>query len=308
MELNNTKSVNNSYNNDYVLSSADLMAVKHGIKKVTRIGCNTVKEFKQIQLDFEKHNLKTVISDKKLFGKYNIYISRHNKYAQIAKKVDPSYRIIDQKMSFNDSVEYVKEFSKLLSYPKCCYEGHIDNILKNVNIKEAKIFTEVPSKIDFVYNNCLNGFSNLYISFHLPCSFKCKNSVKYEKEIYKVVKKESPSFAKILQYYLKRPYLIFMDSSLGNMYVSWDNRSGFFFDGKIIKNTLFYLKFYYFKTNYPDYAKISKKNNVKIIAKYLNQGNTIKFMKDGFKILNNNKILYYFKDTKNLISKFLNFI
>ena len=195
----------------------------------------------------------------------------------------------------------------MLKYEKF-NENYIDNVLKNINIREAKVFIELPVKINFTFNNCLNGLSNLYFSFHLPCSFDCKNSVEHGNKIRGVIGEESPEFFRMLEYYLKRPYLIFLDCTLGNMYVSWDNRSGFFFEGKVIKNKLFYSNFYYFKTNYPDYENKNRKNKARTIAKYLDKGDVISFSGDDFKISKGKKTIYHFENNKILVSKLLNFV
>lgn len=307
MDLNCLKLIN-FFSGDYVLSSSDLLAVKGGVKTATRMECVSTKEFKIIKENLMQHGLEAVLSKTKLFGKYNIYIAKKYRYAELAREVDPSYKIINQKMTFNDSVNYVREFSELLSYPKCCYENYIDNVTNNINIEEAIVFKKIPQQISFVYNSCLNGFSNLYLSFHLPCSFNCQESKKYCSNIFKIIKKESSDLSRVLAYNLKRPFLIFFDTSLGNMYVSWDNRQGFVFTGDKVGNKLSYQNFYCFNTDYPDYQERKKINKIKNIEKQLKIGNTIIFSKDSFDILKDDTLIFSFKNSDHLIFKFLNFV
>ena len=181
---NEITKIENYWNGDYVLSSPDLIAVKCGLKKTTRIECNSRAACKKIREDFKKHDLVTVASDKKLFGNFNIYISRDKKLAEKAKVADPSYRIIVENYSFNDALPWVREYSDLISYPECCIEEYLKNTLNNTGISEIKAFQSIPKRIDWRINNTLNGLSNYYLSFHFPCSFDCDATLKYQTKIF----------------------------------------------------------------------------------------------------------------------------
>lgn len=304
-----SRKIDNFYRGDFISSSADLMAAKYGIKKVARIEYNDENELKDYKKALKKHSLYGICSDERLLGKYNLYISKSKKLAFQAKKTDPSFKIINQNKSFNEVVDDVREFGRLLSYPDCCVKKYIENALNNVTITQSEIFTNLPKEINFLFNNLLNGLSNHYLSFHLPCLFNCKKTLIYQRRIFDKVKQDSPLFAQALENYLRNPYLVFLDPALGNMYVSWDNRKGFILNGKIHGNELSYSQIIYFKTQYPDYEKSEMKNKeLTLSLNKIAEGNKIIFTKDGFKVLKNKSLLYQFKNTENLRVCLFNFV
>lgn len=304
-----SKKIENFYGGDFVSSSADLIAVKYGIKKVARIEYNDENELENYKKALKKHSLYGICSDEKLLGKYNLYISESKKLAFQAKKTDPSFKIINQNKLFTEVVDDVREFGRLLSYPDCCVKKYIENALNNVTITQSEIFTNLPKEINFPFNNSLNGLSNYYLSFHFPCSFNCKKTLIYQKRIFDKIKQDSPLFAQALESYLRNPYLVFLDSALGNMYVSWDNRKGFILNGEIHGNELSYSQIIYFKTQYPDYEKDETKDmRLSSLSDKIIEGNKIIFTKDGFRVLKNKSLLYQFKNTESLRAYLFNFV
>ena len=270
--------------------------------------CNSLEDFKKIKKIYKNHSLKVVCSDEKLFDKFNIYISRSEKLSAEAKKIDPSFKIINHNKEFTEVVDDIRRFSKLLSYPCCCMDKHIKNTLNHIKVPTAKVFLKLPKKINFLLNNVLNGVSNHYLSFHFPCSFACSKTLDYQKKIFNKIKQVSPEFAKEIKKYLKRPYLIFLDPSLSNIYVSWDNRKCFMFDGLIKSNNLSYSNTTYLQTHYPDYqdSKLGKEFN--LLIDKIGQGNKIIFGKSSFKVYKGRVLLYKFKNTKDTKAILFNFI
>jgi len=304
----NPKKIENFWGGDFIESSPDLTAVKYGIKKVARMECNSVEDFKKIKKKFKENSIKVVCSDEKLFDKFNIYISKSEKLATKAKKIDPSFKIINHKKEFTEITDDIYQFSKLMNYPRCCIDEHIKNTLNNIKVPAAKVFLKLPKKINFLLNNILNGISNHYLSFHFPCSFTCSKTLDYQKKIFNKIKQVSPEFAKEIKEYLKRPYLIFLDPSLSNIYVSWDNRKCFMFDGLIKSNDLSYSNTIYLQTHYPDYrnSKLGKEFN--LLIDKIKQGNKIILGKSGFKVYKSRTLLYKFENTKGSQVVLFNFI
>lgn len=303
--MNNLRAIENFYAEDPVLSSVDLIAVKTGIKKVTRMQWDG-NDSGQLGAALRRHSLYFLRSDEKLLGRYDLYVSGSKKWAAAAKRTDPSYRIINQKKTFNEVMDSVREFSWYLSYPDCCVEEYIRNVLANKNVSEAAIFKKVPQKLDFVMNNILHGASNYFLSFHLPCSWNCERSLKYQKQIFEAVQKESPKLAERMKHYLTRPFLIFLEPALGNMYVSWDNRRGFAFEGKIAKENLVYSSAVSFGTDYPDYNN-HKKSEIIGMASKVAAGTKITKKGGEFKVLKGGRSIYKFK-SRSILPIFLNFI
>ncbi len=306
----NSGDIENFNNGDFVLSSADLIAVKYGIKKVTRFEYSSDEELANYKKALEKHSLYSISSDEALFGRHNLYISKSKKLALQAKKIDPSFKIINHQKQFSEIIDDIYQFSKLLSYPDCCIKAYLNNILNHTKVSSADIFSRIPKKINFLFNNILNGISNLYFSFHLPCSFECEKSLAYLKKIFNKTKKDSLLFAEKLKDYLSNQYLVFLDPLASNMYVSWDKRKGFIFDGYVKKNQLFYSKVIYFETRYPDYEadREKKDSQLFLLVEKIKNGDQIVFAEKGFRVLKNKTLLYQFEDKENIKSFLLNFV
>lgn len=301
--------IENFSSGDLISASPDLIAVKYGVKRVARLEISSPETFKDAESELKRHSLIAACSDKMLLGKYNLYASRDKKSAIEAKNLDPSFRIINEKNKFGEIVKDVRKFSRLLSYPNCCIEGYISNILKNVFFAESPAFKIIPRKINFLFNNLLNGVSNHYLSFHFPCSFACRKTLDYQKKIFGKIRRFSPLFAGEIETYLRHPCLVFLNPALGNMYASWDNRMGFIFNGRTNGRELFYLRALVFKTNYPDYAGNQKDGReFPPILAWINQGDRLVFRDNGFWILKGQSLLYKFKNSESLFAYFFNFI
>lgn len=304
----NFQKIENFSGDGFIASSSDLIAVKYGIKKVARMECDDLKGFKKIKKDFNENSLKVICSDEKLFDKFNIYISKSEKLADKARRVDPSFKIINHHKQFTDVLDDIYQFSELMSYPQCCIKEYIKNVLDNNKVSTAKIFLKPPKKISFLLNNILNGVSNHYLSFHLPCSFACQKTLDYQRKIFNKIKQVSPAFAKEIKNYLKRPYLIFLNPSLSNIYVSWDKRKGFIFDGSVKGNSLIYSRAVYFQTNYPDYQNVKLAKEFNLLMNKIKQGNKIIFEKNNFQTYRDKELLHSFRNTKNNQVFLLNFV
>lgn len=291
---------------NFVDSSPDLIAVKYGIKKVTRIPCNNLNEFWELKKGLERNLLKVVCSDEKLFGKLNMYISKFENLAEKAKEIDPSFKIINHNKNFEDILDDVYQFGELLSYPQCCIKKYIENVSKNVKVSKDSL--KVSIKINFLFNNILNGVSNHYLSFHFPCSFDCEKTLDYQRKIFNKIEEVSPHFAKEIKQYLQNPYLIFLDPSFDNMFVSWDNRKGFIFDGFVKNNSLIYSRVVYFKTIYPDCKTDEVNKKFRLLIEKIKEGNKIIFGIDKFQIYKNKIFLHEFENKENMQSFLFNFV
>jgi len=296
-------------NIDFVLSSIDLMAVKWGIKKVTRIEYRKKEELVKHANDFNLHNLEFVSSNEKLFETYSLYVSRDKKLAQEAKEKDPSYKIINQKKTFNEVIDDVRSFGRLLSYPDCCVNEYIENVLKNIKITGSRAFRKLPAKINFLFNNQLDGCLFGYrLSFHFPCSFGCRKSLEYLENLFDHIEKNSPETALSLKEYLKKPILVFLNPILSNLYVSWDRRQGFVFDGKIDRGDLNYSSAFFFKTTYPEFREEGANRELLALQKKTKEGDKLVFGKDGFNIYKGKSLLLSWKNKENLRAYLFNFI
>lgn len=294
---------------DMVLSLADLIAVKNGLKNVFRGQISQEQDRLEYKEACEKWGLRMVVSEEKLLGSYNIYISSSKAAAAEARDIDPSFKIIKEKKDFTEVLKEFRRFSELLSYPPCCVEHYLESVMSSVTLERAEMFNKLPAKISFLMNGFLNGVSNHYLSFHLPCSFSCRATLNYHKKILASVKKDSPDFYRELVGYLKNPLLIFLDSSLSNLYVSWDQRQGFMLDGQAAKGQIVYKRALYLKTNYPDFQEASRGGvSIKAVKKALAEGERIVFSPGGFKVFKKKRRLLTWQNDGNLKYYFLNFV
>ncbi|KKS26096.1 MAG: hypothetical protein UU87_C0003G0016 [Parcubacteria group bacterium GW2011_GWA2_42_11] len=307
--INFDNNLDNYWGGNMVSSSTDLIAVKYGLKKATRIQCRDLAEAKKLSAEFTGHGLFTACSREKLFDHYNLYISRQKKYANLARDIDPSYQIIIQKKSFNEIEKTIAKFGWLLSYPDCCVRKYQDNTSKKIGLDKATAFNRIPRRINFVFNNFLNGVANYYLSFHLPCSFTCKKTLAQNDKIFNAVKKESPEFARRIHRYLARPYLLFLDPSSPNIHVAWDKRWGLFFEGQTDGHRLNYSGCSIFQTHYPDYAADKSANeNIQLLSAKIKTGDRLFFDSSSFKIFRGRKLIYEFKNRPDLHFYFFNFV
>jgi hypothetical protein len=308
MEAINFNEIKNYWGDDYILSSPDLIAVKYGLKKVARISYGSEDEYKRIKDDSKKHDLEFILSDEKLFEQFNLYVSRDKELAELAKRVDPSFKIINGGKQFNQVTNEVKEFSRLIGYPECCVNEYISNVLNCAKITEIKAFKKLPLKIKFIFNNVLNGVSNFFLSFHFPCSFNCSRTADYQAKILEKIQRLSPAFARQLIYHLKHPYLIFLDPSLNSAYASWDKRRGVIFNGRLGNNNLIYDKVLFFKTDYPDYKNDNAVHNLNSILNNIKCGDNIKIGENGFAVYTGHAKICDFINQDSLRAFWLNFV
>jgi len=307
-KLFETKKIENFWSDDFVLSSADLIAAKEGIKRVARTEYKNETDLARIKNSLSRHKLEFASSDKKLFETYCLYVSRDKKLAQKAKEIDPSFLIIHQHKTFNETTDSIRSFGWLLNYPDCCVNEYIENVLSQTNITECRAFKKLPSKISFLFNNQLNGLSNHSLSFHFPCSFDCQKSLKYLERVFGGVEKNSPVMAASFRDYFKRPFLAFFDQTQSSLYVSWDKRQGFIFDGKINGKELNYSSVIFFKTTYPEFKEEGARRELLAIQKKIEKGNRIIFNKDGFGVYKGKNLLMKRENKGPLRSYFFNFV
>jgi hypothetical protein len=137
-------------------------------------------------------------------------------------------------------------FGKMLGYPECCVEFPHDIYVKNY----TKYF---PSKkIAFYFNNFLSTNSNFYLSTHRPCSYSCKKTISYNKEILKIIAEYYPKYASDIIKFTKKPLVLWFNTDVTFPQMI-DLREGFIFNGILKKEGINYRSFRYLKS--PDLNK-----------------------------------------------------
>ena len=175
-------------------------------------------------------------------------------------------------MSQEEMSRSIRDFGALLGYPKCCTDFFVEKMQMFGRELPGKF---IPNKrIDFRFNNLLNGVSNHSLSFHEPCSYTCQASEGYLKRIYSAVCKEEPGFGRELERYLRVPYLVVFNLGL-HMSEAWDRRMGFCFDGEVDSGIISYRKSFFFRTRFPEYEKEGTDMGIERLKQAVARGNRI---------------------------------
>jgi His-Xaa-Ser system radical SAM maturase HxsC len=266
-------------------SLPDIIAVKKGIKPVARLSCRTKEGYNRIKKLCERDSLKIMHSDKTINSQYYLYLSRCEELIRKAMDADTSFQ--SDKLADSDRIDKAFKFGRLLGYPECCVNYYTEHMADYASDYPQRF--NPPTKISFYLNNILNSVSNHYLSFHCACSYNCRETLKYNRGILSSIEEEEPLFAQELRIHLKKPFLMFFDLNL-HLNVSWDNRRGFMFDGKLENGVLTYSNVYYIKTNYPETIQ-GYDYNLGLLFEKLKQGSKIRFVNNSIEIYKDNGII-----------------
>lgn len=190
----------------------------------------------------------------------------------------------------------VKEFGRLLGYPECCIDEFINSSKKSEDeIKKfgfryiINSYLNTKGKPSFYCNNLFNfesklvydeiyiyrknqnifsKYQHLFLIEHIPCSFDCKESIKFGKRTLELLRNHIPKLAEEIVNALKRPVLYFD-------YFNW-----LVFDGIVNGNELKYEKVLPYESLFP-------KEKLNVIKK----GNKIKVSDDKIQVFKDENLL-----------------
>ena len=182
----------------------ELVALQIGLKKVAR------KVVKENELD--KYN--TLIKQFNLTSTHNnetnyLYISKDRQSAELANQYETelSKPLNYTKENFVAKIEeYFKaqeelqnKLGELFGYPKCCiaefirfnkseflkvHTAYNDNNEKQETIPNYAINTYNNTQNKEQFNFLLNNLCKRHLISHFPCSYECKESIRYAKKIF----------------------------------------------------------------------------------------------------------------------------
>lgn len=116
---------------------------------------------------------------------------------------------------------------KYLGYPSCCVEEFKKNLRRKKGNHPTLTFSNTKGKLDFRLNYLYNfesrefnyqefnrisksyHLSSIYLIPHIPCSFNCKESIKYAQKLLNILRLNFFGHYKKLIFYLKKPILYF---------------------------------------------------------------------------------------------------
>lgn len=133
-------------------------------------------------------------------------------------------RVVDRPLA--DTFRY----GRCLGYPECCvrfFQGH-NNWFRTSYLHEAFLNTS-SQKTSFLCNPFNKDLTYSYI-YHMPCSFRCPETIKWASCVREEIKSQEPGFARSIDFHLKRPYLVFYEQKY------------YAFDGAMKGQRLFYKK------------------------------------------------------------------
>lgn len=268
-------------------SLPDIIAVISGAKPLAELSLSPEKEeayqsFSKFIRRFGVYSVKCQCkAEHKNDLPTRVYLSKSKKILDAYRFGDPEIGLGEISRPSKKKIAALERFAGDLGYPDCCIKSY----LEKGQLHRISSYKRLPqgNKASFFYNNFLHSASNYYLSFHFPCSLKCKKTKIYNKKIFEAIKKYEPGFSARLLQALTMPML------------TWYNRSNFplddriivIFDGYIRGNTIIYSKCYILKTNYPNNKIFS--NDISDDLIYFRAGN---------KVINTESKIFVYKEEK----------
>ncbi|HCC49264.1 MAG TPA: hypothetical protein DEQ38_14280 [Elusimicrobia bacterium] len=135
-----------------------------------------------------------------------VYISGSAALAARAKKCEEGI-LGRRKPSYSDSLE----FSKLMGYPRCCFDFFLKFVTgrppRPSHLAEYEALKNTGGTPSFYLNNLIRG--DHYLVSHYPCSYRCGPSVNYARALLGEIRKVRPALAGKLARLLKCPVIKF---------------------------------------------------------------------------------------------------
>jgi|GEM_PF-2993980 len=205
-------------------SPADFFGVKYGLKPVSRIDVGRMQQVSLLNALCQKEGIKLKIIETKIYdSKDNFtlaYISKSEKLIEEAARAEREGNRL--------------KVAELFGYPECCAKFFIKNLNSKTKGENGHLIIDIyknSSKpfsyyLNSIYNTSGKGNSKiicsetffqrlgsfcLYYIPHHACSFNCKKSIAFGKEMEKIFRDELPEFNAFLKHILKKPVLVFDD-------------------------------------------------------------------------------------------------
>jgi hypothetical protein len=256
-------------------SLPDVIAVFDGIKPMARLSCRQSEDISKFA---------------DLAGKRKVYMAEIRRgeishfYISKSKKLVDYYKSHDPEMKSDPTKLEITDFAGSLGYPKCCIESYLDKSQREIIESYRQDKGIIPP---FYFNNLLHSISNYYLSFHMSCSLDCKETKKYNRNIFMAIQKTEPELALRLRKILKLPMIIW--HNIGNRYY-FDDRIVVLLDGFLNYNVVEYSNCHILKTSYPNNKKLSGK--IERDISYFKLGNKIRQSGKKISIYSNKKLVH----------------
>ncbi len=200
-------------------------------------------------------------------GGIHVFISKSEEYLKEAHKFG-WYPLIIKGRSFHKPFIDHMRFGKVLGYPDCCIDFFKDFNNHNIYNHLYETYKHTEGKPNFLCNSLFMDFTYSLIH-HIPCSYTCKKTIKFARELLQEIEKEESEFVENIKHNLKLPSLVFEEK---NTYV---------FEGEIKKDRVYY----------SDFSFLGRVEDNKY-SKILENGDNILVKGDRIDILKRDSILF----------------
>lgn len=218
-------------------------------------------------------------SGKEKHGSVHVFVAR-NKKTTLETKRFGWYPVVINNISVNKPFVDHLIFGKYLGFPDCCIYffrrfnnwhlySHPYETLKNTPLLEGR------ARGSHYCNNFLMDHVYFFIH-HIPCSYRCENTVRLAKAVEEKIREVEPDYVRITKEFLKKPLLVFGEMNF------------IMFDGKLEGNAIEYTDCEYFDNPARAEEKIDffddiKRGNSMVVDRskvnIIDDGSTIKTVK-----------------------------
>jgi len=193
----------------------EIIGVKIGLKKVARQRIE-IKYLKDYLKFIKILELRYAFWPKRMY----FYISKEKNEALEAMKLE----VIISKMNLTSEnfelfSKYVYKLGKLFGYPECCINFYIScwkkHILNPLHFLEKEpnyiLYSYLNTKNKKKLNFLLNNLSVYRVISHFPCSYECKESLKFAINLFKALPQKQ---RKICKKILRRDFLVWHEEKV----------------------------------------------------------------------------------------------
>ncbi len=179
---------------------SDIIALKHDLKTLSVLRGDKIRSKKaEEDILFLKNLCKPegIFLDYLYYqGWYFVYLTKKEKIRRWVKKYLGGFSTVSSREM---------QLGLKLGYPACCVKKYLKN-------HEEKIRYFIPREINtmpFLNNHLFGaGGSNIKLSEHVPCSYLCGVSIKYNDKLLSAIRAEEKNYFFFLDENLKKPFLL----------------------------------------------------------------------------------------------------
>jgi hypothetical protein len=151
-------------------------------------------------------------SGKQKEGFVRVFIAKDEENIKLAQRFGWYPLVVKGRAIIKPFIDYLR-FGKVLGYPECCVDffKRYNDHSKFSNLYET--YKNTNGELNYLCN-CLFFDFTYSLIHHIPCSYNCKDTIKYAGALLKEIQNEDPDFAAKIEYYQKLPFLVFGEKNI----------------------------------------------------------------------------------------------